>query len=97
MTPQHRSPVLSELQYDQTRQYHPFARQVRDGEWLVQPPTSKAPIGVVRSQYRADGALEFAVYSWIAGSASTVPFDETHPTLFHAVSWLRWRLGARIS
>jgi hypothetical protein len=89
------TPSLSELQYDQTKQYHPFARAVSDAEWLVQPPTSRTPIGRVRSRIGDDGALEFVVYPWSAGSATPAPYDGSHPTLFHAVSWLRWRLGAR--
>lgn len=97
MTPQRLTPAPAPLQYDQTRQYHPFARQTGDAEWLVQPPMSRGPIGVIRSRTGDDGVLQFVVYGWVAGRAASMPFDETHPTLFHAVSWLRWRLGARNS
>jgi len=88
-------PRLTQPKYDQSRQYHPFARMVREGEWIVQPPTSSKPIGVVRASVSEQGEPEFVVYAWHNGAAKSVPFDETHPTLFHAVSWLRWRLGAR--
>jgi hypothetical protein len=94
-TKQATAPSLPAVQYDQTRQYHPFAKSLTDGEWLVQPPTARNPIGVVRSRVGDDGALQFVVFGWAAGSAAPAPFEGSHPTLFHAVSWLRWRLGAR--
>ncbi len=45
-------------------------------------------------QADADGQQEFIV-SRLSASGGTTAFEGSHPTLFHAVSWLRWRLGVR--
>ncbi|MFD1712927.1 hypothetical protein ACFSBZ_00435 [Amnibacterium flavum] len=85
-------PRLTEVKYDQTSPFHPFARQVGDGEWIVQPPESKSPAGLIRVRLAADGGLDFAVYPWHDDAPDSTPFEGSHPTLFHAVSWLRWYL-----
>lgn len=87
-------PRISTVRYDQTRQYHPFARSVEDGIWIVQPPTAARPIGEVHQRLLDDGQLEFVCVRRV-GPGETITFDGIHPTLFHAVSWLRWRVGSR--
>ena len=87
-----RIPRLTEVKYDQSSPFHPFARQTRDGEWTVQPPESDGPVGTIRVRIDEAGELDFAVYEWFAGAPSSTPCEGSHPTLFHAVSWLRWHL-----
>ena len=87
-----RAPRLSEVKYDQSSPFHPFARQSRDGEWVVQPPESSCPVGLIRVRCNNNDGIEFVVYEWCDGAAATAPLGDPHPTLFHAVSWLRWHL-----
>lgn len=82
-------------QYDQTRQYHPFARPIDAGQWIVEEPGRARPLGYVRSRPARSGEIEFVVWPWHDESITVRPFEGSHPTLFHAVSWLRWRMDER--
>lgn len=91
-------PRISTVYYDQTRQYHPFAREAGERVWVVQPPTATRPIGEVHQRLLDDGQSEFVCVRRVGlglGLGETITFDGSHPTLFHAVSWLRWRVGSR--
>ncbi|MCU1571337.1 MAG: hypothetical protein JWR33_2078 [Naasia sp.] len=84
-------------QYDQSRQYHPFAKQIDDDQWIVEVPGAERPLGFVRARVSvATGQLEFVVFPWHDESITVSPYDGSHPTLFHAVSWLRWRMSGQI-
>jgi hypothetical protein len=88
-------PRLTAVRYDQTRQYHPFARPAEEeGVWIVQPPTASRPIGEVHQRISDDGQLEFICVRRL-GMGESITFEGAHPTLFHAVSWMRWRVGSR--
>lgn len=81
-------------QYDQSRPYHPFARQIDADQWIVEEPGAPRPLGFVRCRPDSAGErLEFVVWPWHDESITVRPFDGSHPTLFHAVSWLRWRMS----
>ena len=82
-------------QYDQSRPYHPFARQIDEDQWIVEEPGAARPLGFVQSRTASSGALEFVVFPWHDESITVRQFDGSHPTLFHAVSWLRWHESAR--
>lgn len=88
-------PRVGNERYDQSRQYHPFARPIDDGQWIVEEPGRARPLGYVRSRVGTDGAMEFIVWPWHDESITVRPYEGSHPTLFHAVSWLRWRLDER--
>jgi hypothetical protein len=78
-------------QYDQSTPYHPFARQIDEDHWVVEEPGVARPLGYVRSRFSpSSGMLEFVVFPWHDESITVRPYDGSHPTLFHAVSWLRW-------
>ena len=78
-------------QYDQSRPYHPYARQIDDDQWIVEEPGVSRPLGYVHSRFSPEtGFLEFIVLPWHDESITVRPYDGSHPTLFHAVSWLRW-------
>lgn len=84
-------PPLSQVQYERSTHYHPFARKTGELEWVVEDPTSGAQLGVVRAdQDTADGPF-FLAYRMKHGAPAKHPAKGIHPTLFHAVSWLRWR------
>lgn len=87
-------PRISTVLYDQSRQYHPFAHAAEEGVWIVQPPTAARPIGEVHQRLLDDGQFEFVCVRRV-GLGETITFEGSHPTLFHAVSWLRWRVGSR--
>ena len=82
---------LTEVRYDQTRHYHPFARELSEGEWVVEVPGIDAPIGYVRLKKAKNGTLAFRAYSCQGITENVKPFPGSHPTLFHAVAWLRWQ------
>ena len=85
------APELSEVRYEQTRHYHPFARELNEGEWVVEVPGMDAPVGYVRLKKSKNGTLTFRTYSCQGVSENVKPFPGAHPTLFHAVAWLRWQ------
>jgi hypothetical protein len=82
---------LSEVRYEQTHHYHPFARETGDGEWVVEVPGMDAPVGYVRLKKTKNGALTFRAYPCQGITENIKPFPGAHPTLFHAVAWLRWQ------
>lgn len=82
-------------QYDQSRPYHPYARQIDESQWIVEEPGAGRPLGYVQSRFSAAGILEFIVVPWHDESITVRPYDGSHPTLFHAVSWLRWHESTR--
>lgn len=83
---------ITEVRHDQSVHYHPFARQISEAEWLVEVPGSTRPIGTVRADIvGTTGELRFWAYGWDGDAPASEPFEGAHPTLFHAVSWLRWR------
>jgi hypothetical protein len=82
-------------QYDQSHPYHPYARQIDESQWVVEEPGMDRPLGFVHSRPGEYGLLEFVVFPWHDPSITVRPFDGSHPTLFHAVSWLRWHEAPR--